>query len=256
MGILNENEIKRICSESGCKFDIHTVDEVRSTNDELKRLAADGCRDGYVLIADRQSAGRGRMGHSFFSPGSGVYLSVVLRPGTPPSETCHLTAAAGIAVCSAIEKLTDHEAKIKWVNDVYISGRKVCGILTESSIVGERTAWAVVGIGVNITEPENGFPEEIKHRACALFTAGVESGAGFRERFVSELLVCFEKQISLPWEDTLAEYRRRSYLTGREVTLSDGSKAVAVDISEDGSLVVETSDGERKIISSQFSVKE
>nr|MCR5120883.1 biotin--[acetyl-CoA-carboxylase] ligase [Ruminococcus sp.] len=94
---LDEKEIARLCAERGCRYDIHTVAETGSTNDELKALAANGTADGYALIAGSQTAGRGRSGHSFFSPGSGIYLSVLLRPNTPPEETLHLTAAAGCA---------------------------------------------------------------------------------------------------------------------------------------------------------------
>lgn len=255
--MLDEALIKQLVRENGCRFDIHTVEETGSTNDDLKKFAAErsACTDGYVLIADRQTSGRGRMGHSFFSPSSGVYLSVLLYPDTAPDETLHLTAAAGIAVCRAAEALTKLKAEIKWVNDIYINGRKVCGILTESSLIGQRTNWAVVGIGVNIEEPEGSFPDDIKNRACALFPAG-NAPEYFRERFAAELLTCFERQINAPWKDTLTEYRSRSYLTGREVLLSDGCSAMVTDISDDGSLVVKLPDGEIRTIGSQFSIRE
>lgn len=256
MNGLDEKEIARLCAEKGCRYTIHTAAETGSTNDELKALAAKGAPDGYAFIAGSQTAGRGRAGHSFFSPGSGVYLSVLLRPDTPPEQTLHLTAAAGCAVCRAVEALTDLKAQIKWVNDVYIGGKKVCGILTESSIIGGKTAWAVVGIGVNITEPQGGFPAEIKDRAAALFPADGGLPPLFRERFAAELLCAFERQTALSWEDTLDEYRRRSYLTGKRICLSDGRFATAVGISENGGLVAELSGGEKIVIGSQFSVKE
>ncbi|MCR5121344.1 MAG: hypothetical protein K6B74_02875, partial [Ruminococcus sp.] len=138
----------------------------------------------------------------------------------------------------------------------YIGGKKVCGILTESSIIGEKTAWAVVGIGVNITEPQSGFPAEIKDRAAALFPSDGVLPPLFRERFAAELLCTFEKQTALSWENTLDEYRRRSYLTGKRICLSDGRSATAVGISESGGLVAELSDGGKIVIESQFSVKE
>ena len=256
MGILDGAEIRRLAAAEGCRYSIDTVDETGSTNDELKKLAAKGTPGGYALIAAKQSAGRGRMGHSFFSPATGLYMSVLLRPNTPPEETLHLTAAAGIAVSHAIERMTGKCAEIKWVNDIYIGGKKVCGILTESALAGARTAWAVVGIGINITEPQGGFPDDIKDRACALFPYGTDLPAGFREEFAAVLLAEFDRQISLPWEDTLAEYRSRSYLTGREVALSDGQKALVTGISPDGGLTVKLPTGQTLSISSQFSVRE
>ena len=254
--MLNGEEIKRLAAEKGCGVTIVTVEETGSTNDELKKLAAAGAPHGYVLIAGKQTSGRGRMGHSFFSPVTGVYLSVLLRPHTPPEQTLHLTAAAGIAVCRAVESLTDKKAQIKWVNDIYIEGRKVCGILTESALSGGCTEWAVVGMGINVTEPRDGFPDDIRERACALFRAENETPPLFRERFAAELLSAFERQTALPWEETLSEYRRRSYLTGKEVILSDGSRAEVTGISESGSLTVMLDSGEIRDISSQFSVKE
>lgn len=250
---VNEERIKRFAAENGCTYDIHAAEEIDSTNNELKRLALEGIPSGYALIAGRQTAGRGMHGHGFFSPKSGVYLSVLLRPDTPPEEALHFTAAAGVAVCNAVERLTPHKAQIKWVNDVYIGGKKVCGILTESAIEQGTVSRAVIGIGVNITEPEGGFPEEIRQRACALFGVG-SAPEDFADRLAAEILSALERQLSLDWSVTLAEYRRRSYLTGREVTLSDGRAALVTGIAGDGGLAVRLADGREIVIGSGASV--
>src|SRR5699024_2888066 len=134
---------------------------VDSTNSYLKRKAAQ-LEDGYVVIADVQTGGRGRMGRTFYSPGGvGVYLSVFLRPKLPVSSVQLITLVAALAVTDMIESLCGLEAQIKWVNDVFIDGKKACGILTEASITGENGAldYAVIGIGVNVSTRD--FPEEV-----------------------------------------------------------------------------------------------
>ena len=251
---MNRELISLHARELGCTYDIHAVDETTSTNDDLKRLGAEGAPNGYALVAERQTAGRGMHGRGFFSPESGVYLSVLLRPDTLPEEMLHFTAAAGVAVCHAIERLTPHKAQIKWVNDIYIGGKKVCGILTESVIENALVGRAVIGIGINITEPTGGFPAEIADRACALFTGGKKAPQGFAELLAAEVLAALEHQLSLEWSETLAEYRRRSCLTGREVRLADGGKALVTGITEEGSLSVLREDGTQEIVTSGYSV--
>ena len=149
-------------------LDIIEKDSVTSTNTELIEMAKNGAKEGTVLIASEQTAGKGRTGKSFYSPeGSGVYLSILLRPDFKPEDALFLTTIAAVATAKAIESVSDKEAKIKWVNDVYLDNKKVCGILTESALSSdmEKLDYAVVGIGINLCPPEGGFPDDIKNIA-------------------------------------------------------------------------------------------
>lgn len=145
-----------------------------STNAEALRRAVDGAPEGTVIVAEEQTAGRGRRGRSFFSPaGTGIYLSILVRPALPAERAHLLTCSAAVAVAEAIEACAGVDASIKWVNDVYCRGKKVAGILTEGSfdLEGGVLQHAVVGIGVNVRPPHAGFPAEIAERAGAVLPA-------------------------------------------------------------------------------------
>lgn len=146
--------------------------EVTSTNTLLKVQAEQGAPEGTVLIAESQTAGKGRLGRHFTSPpGTGIYFSLLLRPRCTAEKSLFITTTAAVAVCEAIEQVTGLNPQIKWVNDVYLNEKKVCGILTEASVDFENGGlnWAVLGIGINIAVPEEGFPEEIRSIAGAIF---------------------------------------------------------------------------------------
>ena len=130
---------------------LHCVAETGSTNDDLKAMAKDGAPHGTVLIAGTQSGGHGRMGRSFHSPeGKGMYLSVILRPGCNPNELMHLTCAAAVAACDAVERSCGLRPGIKWINDLTLAGRKLGGILTELGFGSDgKVSYAVIGIGIN-----------------------------------------------------------------------------------------------------------
>ena len=145
------------------------LEEIDSTNRYVKQLGAAGAPEGRVVIANRQSAGRGRLGRSFFSPGEkGIYMSVLLRPEIELERAVLITSMAAVAVARAIERVSDIPAKIKWVNDIFLNRKKVCGILTESGINAEtgKLEYAVLGIGVNVGSME--FPEELKGIATSV----------------------------------------------------------------------------------------
>ena len=145
--------------------------QVDSTNSECRRLAASGAPDGTVVIADSQTAGRGRRGRAFLSPpGQGLYLSVLWRPDCTPEALLPLTALAAVAVCRAVEHLSGGKPRIKWPNDLVLGGRKICGILTELSLEGEsgQVDCVVVGIGVNCRQREEDFPGELTSVAGSL----------------------------------------------------------------------------------------
>ncbi|SDA23745.1 BirA family transcriptional regulator, biotin operon repressor / biotin-[acetyl-CoA-carboxylase] ligase [Ruminococcus sp. YE71] len=249
--------IRTLAAEMGCGYDIDVICETDSTNNVLKKLAAETDRDGYLLIARRQTAGRGRLGRSFFSPDSGVYMSVLIRPKTPPEQSLFFTTAAAVAVCRAVEKTTDLTAKIKWVNDVYVGDRKVCGILCESAIEHGLTEWTVAGIGVNLAHPKGGFPPEIADRAGALYDG--EAPEGFEERFAAALAAELFKLYSDGNFTDVSEYRERSMLIGREltaVTAQGEYPCRAVGIDDSAALLIELPDGSRgRLCSGEVSIR-
>lgn len=187
--VLSEELIKEYLKND---LDIIIKNQVSSTNDELIKMAKNGAREGTVLIATEQTAGKGRMGKTFFSPeGTGVYLSILLRPDFTPEDTLVFTTIAAVATAKAIECVSDKEAKIKWVNDIYIDRKKVCGILTESSLNPDmkKQEYVVVGIGVNIAPPKAGFPDDIKNIATSVFDKNPDSNT--KGKLVAHLLDCF-----------------------------------------------------------------
>ncbi len=181
-----------------------------------------------LIISDAQTGGRGRLGRSFYSPeGTGLYMSLAYTAEGSMTDAVKITSAASVAVCRAIEELSSKRCMIKWVNDVYADEKKVCGILTEATSVGEKTV-IVLGIGVNCTTEE--FPEDIRTRAGSV---GIEN----REDLARA--ICRHVLSFLSGEAFIEEYRRRSLVIGREVTYikqGETHSGVAVSIEENGAL--------------------
>ncbi len=222
-------------------FNITRFKVLDSTSTYLKALAEKGEKEGAVIVADGQTMGRGRCGKSFFSPeGTGLYMSLLLKPALPPDKALFITTAAAVAVCRAIEALYPHKAKIKWVNDVYINDKKVAGILTEASYnLDGSIKYVVLGIGVNICT--DNFPNEIGDIAISL---GKED---LRESLLMEILSEFSLLYeALPSISFFEEYKSRSILIGREIEIL-GEKSTfgtAVDIDGECHLVVKLGTGE------------
>ena len=144
---------------------LYYFDTIGSTNDEARRMAKSGAPHGTVLIADHQTGGHGRRGRSFHSPaGSGIYMSVLLRPDCAPTELMHLTCAVAVAMCDAIEQAVGFRPGIKWTNDLVIGSKKLGGILTELSVNSQTglVDWAVVGIGINCRHEAKDFPKDLQ----------------------------------------------------------------------------------------------
>lgn len=254
-------------SDSTPKLEVmQTVD---STNTLARIRASEGAEDGYTVIAGSQSMGRGRMGRAFHSPlGSGIYMSMVLRPEHfEASQALKLTTMAAVAVCEAIEAVSGEKASIKWVNDVFVRDRKVCGILTEASFGLEdgMLEYAVVGIGINAFEPEGGFPEEIKDVAGAVFQAPVSDGknrlaAEVINRFMSYYVqVSGEAAVQTAAADYAEEYRKRCFVIGRDVKVvtPKGSRdALVLDIDRECRLIVRYENGsEETLFSGEISLR-
>ena len=220
-----------------------------------KQAAESGKNEGYVIVAESQTAGKGRMGRSFYSPpGTGVYFSILLRPKLSAEQSLLITTCAAVACAQAIEELSGQETQIKWVHDIYINGKKVCGILTEASLDLESGGlhYAVLGIGINLFLPQEGFPADIKSKAGALFED--RNNNDLRCRLVAAVLdrfFCLYPNIQD--KEFLPEYRRRSMLTGETVDVLRGETscpAIVKGIGDDFSLIVTYQDGSTARLSS------
>lgn len=220
--VLSAAFIGQELAKSGISLHIQVEKQVDSTNNVLKQYAAEGEKRDMVLLAERQSAGRGRRGRSFYSPeGTGLYMSLLLHPQAPPQEAAMLTTLTAAAAARAVEAVSGEESEIKWVNDVRMRGRKISGILTEgsSSLEEGRLEYVVVGIGINVYEPQEGFPEEVREVAGAVFASPAPK-ENMRNRLAAEFLKNFmEYYRTFPSRDYLEEYRRRCFVIGKRVRI-------------------------------------
>lgn len=236
---------------------IHWFDTIDSTNTRAKQMALAGAPQGTVLIADHQSGGRGRLGRSFQSPGgAGVYMSVILRPEHPAEQWMHLTCAAAVAACDAVEAAAGIRPGIKWTNDLVCGRRKVAGILTELVTVGTQTC-VIVGIGVNCCQQEQDFSEDIRS-----FAGSVAMATGRtidRAAVAAALITAFstmDLENKLPMMD---RYRRDCITIGRDVSLVRGDEirhGHAISVDDAGALLVKFDDGSQQLVcSGEISVR-
>lgn len=233
------------------------LQETDSTSTRIKRDHA-AAPHGFALLAETQTGGRGRLGRAFSSPpGGGLYLSVLLRPRLPLAQLNFITLAAAVAVCRAIEDTAGFSPRIKWVNDVLMEGKKLCGILTEAAIEGESGAvdFAVLGIGINLRLDRAALPEEVRAVAGAL--ADFSSAVPRRAVLAAAVLNRLEETYTLVEQgraaELLADYRARLCMLGRTVRVvapDGGYEAEAVDINGQGHLLVRTEDGAVRTLSS------
>ena len=252
--ILSPQGIRRFLKPEYRDLDLTVLPTAPSTNALVREKANQGRPEGCVIVACEQTAGRGRYGRQFFSPvDSGVYLSLLLRPTaySPQQATC-LTAAAAAAMCQAIEAVTGQQPGIKWVNDIFLHGKKVCGILTEAA-VGLETGtlnYMVLGAGVNLYPPAEGFPEEIQSIAGSVLEHSCPEA---KNRLVGEFLNRFWDFYSRPeCRAYLEDYRARSLAIGRNVTVLSAGKAVsayAYGIDDDFRLLVRYDSGKTEALS-------
>ena len=219
-----------------------------STNQEAQRLLSSGENCPLLILSEEQSAGRGRRGRSFYSPAvEGLYMTLALRPRVALSEAALLTAAAAVSVSQAVEALCGCTCQIKWVNDVYLDGKKLCGILTEASGSFEMDALSSVCVGIGVNVHTRAFPEEFAARAASLYPLPVS-----RNRLAAEIAVrVLDFAADLPARRFLAEYRARSLALGHEVAFvknGEEKRAWAVNINENGALVVRYADGREETL--------
>lgn len=265
--VISEAYIKDELRNAGVDIKLETRHSVDSTNNVLKSYAGAGVCDDMVLIAEEQTAGRGRMGRSFLSPaGTGIYMSFLLHPNVPIAEASGLTTLAVTAEAEAIEKVTGNSVDIKWVNDVWMRGKKVSGILTEGvgSMEDGKTEYVVVGIGFNIYEPKEGFAPEIKDVAGAIISDGIVR-ENLKNQLASEFIKAFMKYYKLfPAREYIDEYRKRCFVIGRDVELVgadhekilDRSHAHVLGVDDHCHLIVRYPDGTEDVLSSgEISIK-
>lgn len=235
----------------GKKIDVFkTID---STNNFAKSLAQLGAEHGTTVISEVQTQGKGRMGRSFYSPlGMGIYMSVILRPKLSVEHSLLITSCAAVAVAEAIEKVSGVECKIKWVNDIYAGGKKLCGILTEASVNVEQGGleYAIVGMGINVQNVT--FPKNVADIATSI---KLETGENIsRSLLAAEVLNCLEEKLeSITDKSFIEEYRRRSNLMGKRITVTQGDnvyEASCTGIDEYGRLLIKLDNGEDRALSS------
>lgn len=235
------------------KLNITIFPELDSTNNYLKKLGSQGEKANTLIIAECQTGGRGRMGRSFYSPnGTGVYFSLLLRPEILAEKALSLTVMAAVAVAETVMRHSNGDVKIKWVNDVYIDDKKACGILTEGAINNNKKLdYAVVGIGINVIAPENGFPDDIKDIATSIFPGKTQDN--IKEKIVAEVINRLFKMYNGFDTNYVDRYKEYSFLTGKEINIISGEDirpATVLGITDECHLLVKNEYGKTEEISS------
>lgn len=230
-------------------LEIIVLDSVDSTNNEAKRRLVAGQQNPLLVTAESQTAGRGRQGKSFYSPdGTGVYLTLVVHPNAPILDAVSVTTRASVAVCRAIRGICPAEPEVKWVNDLYLNGKKICGILVEAVSDFETgiTKSLVIGVGVNVSTSV--FPDDLPD-AASLAMPGIT-----RNRLIAEIVRELQRETAdLQDRSYLDDYRRWSLVLGKDIRYSrnDGTFfARAVEIDDNGGLIVEDAQGSRTTLQS------
>ena len=232
------------------------VEETGSTNDDLKALARQGAPHGTVLMAGRQTSGHGRMGRSFHSPeGSGIYMSILLRPDCSPAELMHLTCATAVAMCDAVEEAAGLRPGIKWTNDLVCGKRKLGGILTELGLTPKGMVdYAIIGIGINCTQQPEEFAEDIRGIAgsLAMVTGQKISTAAVAAAMMTALHAMSCTLLSGKFA-MLRQYRKDCMTLGQDISILRGDEVRhghALDLDDEGALIVRLADGSVETVNS------
>lgn len=256
-------------TEKEIRYDLETVqlgqqilcfEEIDSTNLEIKRQVLNKGQHGLVVVAEEQTKGRGRKGRSWVSPkGTGIWMSILLKPRIDPHSASMLTLVAGLAVCESIKAMTGLEAKIKWPNDIVINGKKICGILTEMSTEIDHLGYVVLGIGINVNTEM--FPQGIQDIASSIF---IESGQKIsRVKLLQNILKSLEKYYDIFIKDCdlrnlIEQYKQLCVTYQNYVSVigrTETKKGLIIDITDTGELIMENEDGRHKIIAGEVSVR-
>lgn len=228
-------------------YEIKIFESLESTNITAKNEANQGADEGTVIIAHSQSGGKGRLGRSFYSPkNSGIYLSIILKPHIPLEDITLITPIAAIAVAKAIESVTNKSPYIKWVNDIFINNKKVCGILSEAAFNNDGSAeYVILGIGINITSPKGGFPEDIINIAGSVYEEDETIKAN--ELIAAVINNFFEMYKDLNSPTLPKEYQSRMMLMGSEINYTQNgaqNSGVVMGIDERFHLIIKKENGD------------
>ena len=257
-------KIEKIMAQLETEFigrEIHNFGKLSSTNTTAKEQAEKGAKEGTTIIAETQTSGKGRLDRLWVSPRGGVWLSIILRPRIDPEDASKITLTTAVAVTRILRRLYNVTAEIKWPNDVLIDNKKVCGILTEAKLRGKTVNFVVVGIGINANFSIQALPEDLQTTATTLkemLGKNVD-----REKLTAALLKEFEDYYKLfierKFERLLTEWRSMAGFLGKEVEITsfkEKVRGVAVDVDENGALVIELKNGERrKVLSGDVTVR-
>ncbi|HJX10902.1 MAG TPA: biotin--[acetyl-CoA-carboxylase] ligase [Candidatus Binatia bacterium] len=234
----------------GTRF--HYFQEIDSTNSHARRLAGTGAPEGEVVIAERQSEGRGRLGRSWESPPyCNLYFSLLLRPALAPVHAPQITLMAAVALADTVAAFVAEPPAIKWPNDILLQGKKLAGILTESSCDAKRIEFVILGIGVNLNFPRARMPETIRDRATSLMEVGGQSVSreNFLRRLIQDLDRCYGVLEDFGFDAMAPRWQARFGFKGKTVRVEMGGDVLigqAVGIDHDGALLVENDRGERR----------
>ncbi|MCB5953616.1 biotin--[acetyl-CoA-carboxylase] ligase [Enterococcus sp. CWB-B31] len=236
------------------KLSIKILEGSASTMDDAKLSAILGEPANTLIVADTQEAPKGRFGRPFFAKkGGGIYMSILLRPNQVFEEMAQYTTIMAVAIAEAIEELTDQITEIKWVNDLYINGKKVCGILSEaiSDVESGQITTIIIGMGINFSIRQEEFPEEIQQKATSLFSSSLPTIT--RNELISAIWNHFYTILNEDNLEYMERYRKKSFVLGKEVTFVQNNQeyqGYAATINNRGELIVQLHDGSEKILSS------
>lgn len=258
--MLSKEGIIPYLRDENCKLNIEVYKTIDSTNRKAKQIAVEGDDRINIIISEEQTGGRGRRGRSFYSPQhTGIYMSILIHPDMEMEEATLMTTAASVAVCRALEKTTGIVPSIKWVNDIFLDGRKIAGILTEAVTDFEsgKVEGVIIGIGINFLKPENDFPEELNHIAGYIFNKKPKDITRnyVAAEVINEILDMIE---GIRTKEFISEYKKRSMVLGKKINIlsRDGNKeGEAVDIDDKGALIVKVEGEIVKLNSGEISIR-
>ena len=249
--VLNQEQIQSKLDHDVTVIAYASID---STNSEAKRLLETQLSGNFLVVSDEQTAGRGRHGRFFHSPEkTGLYMSLALQHISSEVDAALLTTAAAVAVCQSIEEMTSLSPKIKWVNDIFLNGRKICGILTEGIMNFETQSVEsiILGIGINISVDREQLPEDLKDKVGGItnHSSGTINRNNLTVSIINNFLAIYQ---NINNRNFLEDYRKRCFVLGKTITFKQKQeqiRAVAEEIDNDGGLVVRLEDGSHKILS-------
>lgn len=259
--LMTEAEIKSLMHTEWVAKEVLYFDTIDSTNTKAQELAEKGYQSGTLVVADKQESGKGRRGRSWVSPsGTGIFMTLMIKPDINPNNASMLTLVAALAVAKAITSVTGEEAMIKWPNDIVVNGKKVCGILTEMNAQFDYINHIVVGIGINVHNES--FPEEISQMASSLM---IEAGGKrfHRAQIIAETMAYFEQYYDtfLKTQDLSAlvrEYDKLLVNRNKSVRVLDPKEPFdgkAMGITPKGELIVDTWESRKLVSSGEVSVR-